>query len=100
MGLENDDPETIETSTINSRYLAIIKEKRLTLGGTRNIHYDMDKDMVSSTLSVSECEARRGEFADPVWFSTRLMNEQLWKMEALPTHPNGMRFAVFDENGE
>lgn len=24
---------------------------------------------------------------------------QLWKMEALPTHPNGMRFAVFDENG-
>lgn len=50
MGLENDDPETIETSTINSRYLSIISEKRLSLGGTRNIHYDMDKDMVSSGL--------------------------------------------------
>lgn len=60
MGLEGDDPETIETSTINARYEAMKTEKRLSLGGTHAIHYDMDRDM-------------------------------LWKMEALPTHPNGMR---------
>ncbi|KAG8836086.1 hypothetical protein FRC17_010019 [Serendipita sp. 399] len=26
--------------------------------------------------------------------------DMLWRMEQLPTHPNGMRFTVFDENGD
>lgn len=26
--------------------------------------------------------------------------DMVWVLEALPTHPNGMRFAVFDENGD
>lgn len=64
------DPETIDTGTIPSRYQAIVENKSLTLNGTHHIHYDMDRDM-------------------------------LWRWDqVLKTHPNGMRFSVFDENGD
>lgn len=62
MGLESEDPETVETTTIGTRYDAILETKRLQLGGGgpggHSIHYDMKRDM-------------------------------LWRMEPLPTHPNG-----------
>jgi hypothetical protein len=64
------DPETIDTGTIPSRYQAIIVNKTLLLGGKHRISYDMDRDM-------------------------------LWRWDqVLPTHPNGMRFACFGENGD
>lgn len=64
------DPETIDTGTIPSRYDAILSTKSLMLGGRHYIAYDMDRDM-------------------------------LWKWDqVLKTHPNGMRFSVFDENGD
>jgi hypothetical protein len=64
------DPETIDTGTIPSRYAAIQTNKTLLLGGKHHISYDMDRDM-------------------------------LWKWDqVLKTHPNGMRFSVFDENGD
>lgn len=64
------DPETIDTGTIPSRYAAIQTNKTLLLGGKHRISYDMDRDM-------------------------------LWKWDqVLKTHPNGMRFSVFDENGD
>ncbi|KDQ19049.1 hypothetical protein BOTBODRAFT_103013 [Botryobasidium botryosum FD-172 SS1] len=70
MGLEGSDPETIDTGTLPSRYQAIIDTKHLTLGGSHRITYDMDKDM-------------------------------LWRWDqTLPTHPNGMRFSCFGENGD
>lgn len=95
LGLEGSDPETVEcvcllmlhgharpfpcadalcvlrarTSTINSRYDAIVDNSSLLLGGTHRIVYSMDADM-------------------------------LWRMDALPTHPNGMRFSVFGETGD
>lgn len=69
MGLEGSDPETIECTTINSRYDTIVSLKRLQLGGQTTIKYDMDRDMV-------------------------------WRLEPLPTHPNGMRFSVFGETGD
>ncbi|KAH8093733.1 L-serine ammonia-lyase [Cristinia sonorae] len=69
LGLEGSDPETIDTGTIPSRYQAILDTKHLRLGGNHSIHYNMDKDM-------------------------------LWRWDqVLKTHPNGMRFSVFDENG-
>ncbi|BGP16161.1 hypothetical protein JCM10213v2_004156 [Rhodosporidiobolus nylandii] len=68
MGLEGSDPETIETSTIASRYASILSTGRLTLNGTQAIQYSHAKDM-------------------------------LWDMTNLPTHPNGMRFSVFDAEG-
>ncbi|KAG8748385.1 hypothetical protein FRC10_005932 [Ceratobasidium sp. 414] len=70
MGFEGSDPETIDTGAINSRYDAILQNKTLNLGGVRRIKYDMNKDM-------------------------------LWRWDqVLKTHPNGMRFSAFGEDGE
>ncbi|KAJ7576787.1 L-serine ammonia-lyase [Mycena floridula] len=70
LGLEGSDPETIDCGTIPSRYDAIVEHKSLLLAGRHRIHYDMDRDM-------------------------------LWRWDqVLKTHPNGMRFSVFDENGD
>ncbi|OCH91026.1 L-serine ammonia-lyase [Obba rivulosa] len=70
LGLEGSDPETIDTGTIPSRYQAILDTKHLMLGGNHRITYDMDRDM-------------------------------LWRWDqVLKTHPNGMRFSVFDEEGD
>ncbi|KAJ3995354.1 serine dehydratase alpha chain-domain-containing protein [Lentinula boryana] len=69
LGLEGSDPETIIPTTIESRYNNILTDKLLLLGGDHRIHYDMDRDM-------------------------------LWRWDqVLPTHPNGMRFSAFDEDG-
>ncbi|TFK91713.1 L-serine ammonia-lyase [Polyporus arcularius HHB13444] len=70
LGLEGSDPETIDTGTIPSRYASILENKTLVLGGRHRIVYDMDKDMV-------------------------------WRWDqVLKTHPNGMRFSVFGEDGD
>ncbi|OBZ66515.1 L-serine dehydratase 2 [Grifola frondosa] len=70
LGLEGSDPETIDTGTIPSRYAAILENKSLMLGGKHHITYDMDRDM-------------------------------LWRWDqVLKTHPNGMRFSVFGEDGD
>ncbi|KAF9078109.1 L-serine ammonia-lyase [Rhodocollybia butyracea] len=70
LGLEGSDPETIIPTTIESRYSNILRDKVLLLGGHHRIHYDMDRDM-------------------------------LWRWDqVLPTHPNGMRFSAFDQDGD
>ncbi|SCZ98556.1 BZ3500_MvSof-1268-A1-R1_Chr3-1g05462 [Microbotryum saponariae] len=46
LGLEGEDPETIEPSTIQSRYASILKTHHLTLAGEHSIVYDQDKDML------------------------------------------------------
>lgn len=70
LGLEGSDPETIDCGTIPSRYEAIMSNKTLHLDGKRRIHFDMNRDM-------------------------------LWRWDqVLKTHPNGMRFSCFDENGD
>ncbi|KAF9523050.1 serine dehydratase alpha chain-domain-containing protein [Crepidotus variabilis] len=70
LGLEGSDPETIDTGTIPSRYAAILENKIIMLGGHHRIKYDMDRDM-------------------------------LWRWDqVLKTHPNGMRFSVFGEDGD
>ncbi|KAF8972612.1 serine dehydratase beta chain-domain-containing protein [Flammula alnicola] len=70
LGLEGSDPETIDTGTIPSRYADILQNKTLLLGGHQRITYDMDRDM-------------------------------LWRWDqVLKTHPNGMRFSCFDEEGD
>ncbi|KAG8933906.1 hypothetical protein FRC02_010937 [Tulasnella sp. 418] len=70
MGFQGNDPETIDTGTIQGRYDAILENKTLLLGGARRIKFDMDKDMV--------------------WRFDQV----------LKTHPNGMRFSVFGKNGD
>ncbi|KAG7093856.1 hypothetical protein E1B28_007494 [Marasmius oreades] len=64
------DPETILPTTIDSRYESILTSKILHLGGRHRINYDMDRDM-------------------------------LWRWDqVLKTHPNGIRFSAFDEEGD
>ncbi|KAF9517753.1 hypothetical protein BS47DRAFT_439273 [Hydnum rufescens UP504] len=70
MGFQGCDPETIDTSTINARYENLLSTKILEINGRHRIKYDMDRDMV-------------------------------WRWDqVLPTHPNGMRFSAFDQNGD
>ena len=70
MGFEGSEAETIDTSTVEARYQAILDNQTLVLNGTHRIKYDMSRDMV-------------------------------WRFDqVLPTHPNGMRFSVFDNNGD
>jgi hypothetical protein len=64
------DPETIDAGTIPARYQAMLDTKSIMLGGHHTIHYDHDRDMI-------------------------------WRYDqVLRTHPNGMRFSVFDEAGD
>lgn len=68
--LPGSDPETVDTGTIPSRYADILQTKNLLLGGSHRITYDMDRDM-------------------------------LWRWDqVLKTHPNGMRFSCFGEDGD
>ncbi|KIM32812.1 hypothetical protein M408DRAFT_62316 [Serendipita vermifera MAFF 305830] len=69
LGLEDADPVTVDTATVQPRYDFIRERKILNLGGAHRINFDIERDM-------------------------------LWRMEQLPTHPNGMRFSVFDSNGD
>lgn len=70
MGMEGESPETVETTTIQSRLKAIDEHKALTLDSTNRITFDPAKDLVFHYF------------------------------ESLPQHPNGMRFCAFDTNGD
>ncbi|KAJ2803563.1 hypothetical protein H4R21_001991 [Coemansia helicoidea] len=70
MGLEGELPETVPTETIISRVEAMRETGTISLNGTRRIRFSPDKDLT------------------------------LHYLEQLPQHPNGMRFTVFDANGD
>ncbi|KAJ2745157.1 hypothetical protein GGI20_002382 [Coemansia sp. BCRC 34301] len=70
MGLEGELPETVPTETIISRVQAMHDTTTITLNGAHRIRFNPDKDMT------------------------------LHCYESLPQHPNGMRFTVFDKNGD
>ncbi|KAJ2686062.1 hypothetical protein IWW39_003879 [Coemansia spiralis] len=70
MGLEGELPETVPTETIISRVQDMHDTAAITLNGSHRIRFNPDKDMT------------------------------LHCYESLPQHPNGMRFTVFDDNGD
>ncbi|KAJ1671133.1 hypothetical protein EV182_007805, partial [Spiromyces aspiralis] len=70
MGLEGESPETVPTDTILSRVQAMHDTHTITLNGTHRVHFNPEKDLT------------------------------LHYYESLPQHPNGMRFSVFDANGD
>jgi L-serine dehydratase len=70
LGLEGEAPETIDVDSISERINQIDYEEMLALDGTSKINFDLSRDLVFE------------------------------KREALPGHPNGMRFSAFDPNGE
>nr|CAA6830067.1 MAG: L-serine dehydratase (EC [uncultured Thiotrichaceae bacterium] len=70
LGLEGDDPETVETDTIPQRMSTIIADKKLTLGRQRELNFNFDQDIV------------------------------FYRRKSLPGHPNGMIFNAFNAAGE
>ncbi|KAI8325465.1 L-serine ammonia-lyase [Martensiomyces pterosporus] len=70
MGLEGELPETVPTETIIPRVEAMHETNTITLNGSHRIKFNPDKDMT------------------------------LHYYESLPQHPNGMRFTVFDAQGD
>ncbi|KAJ1876805.1 hypothetical protein LPJ57_004286 [Coemansia sp. RSA 486] len=70
MGLEGELPETVPTETIITRVQAMHDTNTISLNGVHRVRFNPDKDMT------------------------------LHYYESLPQHPNGMRFTVFDSNGD
>ena len=66
LGLEGETPETVNIDTMATRLEAIRTQRRLRLGGTQEIAFDDRTDLL------------------------------FHRTEALPAHPNGLRFMAFD----
>ncbi|MCG8458805.1 MAG: hypothetical protein MI919_21200, partial [Holophagales bacterium] len=69
MGLEGDEPETLDPSGVEARVERIHAEKTLRLLGERPLAFDPEADLL------------------------------FHKREQLPYHPNGMGFTAFDSAG-
>src|SRR4051794_325755 len=67
LGLEGEDPATVDPARVASRAAAVRAERRLLLNGKRAITFDPETDLV------------------------------LHRRESLPFHPNGMRFSAGGE---
>ncbi|CAO1615409.1 unnamed protein product [Sympodiomycopsis kandeliae] len=77
-GFEGQDPENANPTEIPQRYQAVLKEKKLILG----------KHLKESN-------------SDPLEVSFDYQKDLSWNWDkSLPFHPNGMRFSVFDTNGD
>jgi hypothetical protein len=51
LGLEAEDPETVDTDTLKPRYNSILTDRRIQLGGStmtgsHSVNFDMKKDMI------------------------------------------------------
>ena len=69
LGLQGDDPETVDTDRIPERLHALKRLRRLVLSGGGEIEFDPAKDLV------------------------------FHRRKSLPFHPNGLRFRGFDRTG-
>ena len=70
LGLEGEDPETVDTATVDTRVAAIRATGRIRLLAVHDIAFDTDRDLT------------------------------LHRRRSLPFHPNGMTFTAHDANGE
>jgi len=69
LGLEGEDPETVDADQVEQRVARIRDQRRLCLAGTHQVDCDPDQDLV------------------------------LHRRRALPYHPNGMQFCAYDTAG-
>jgi L-serine dehydratase len=69
LGLEGEEPATVDTESSDDRVAAVRKQGRLRLGGHQPIAFDSDADLV------------------------------LHRRRSLPAHPNGMIFRALDADG-
>lgn len=66
LGLEGEDPSTVDTDRSDARVALVRKERTLLLAGNHKIEFDIDHDLI------------------------------LHRHQTLPAHPNGMTFSAFD----
>ncbi|WP_028659147.1 L-serine ammonia-lyase [Nocardioides insulae] len=69
LGLEGEDPATVDTRRSAGLIALVRDEGKLTLGGGHTVAFDVDSDLV------------------------------LYRRKSLPGHPNGMRFTAYDAAG-
>jgi L-serine dehydratase len=69
LGLEGEDPATVDTDTSDARVAAVREDRTLLLAGEKPIPFDSDEDLV------------------------------LHRRRSLPAHPNGMVFRALDGGG-
>ena len=70
LGLEGEQPEKVDASSITKRIEKIYSEGRINLLGKKTIDYNHEVDL------------------------------KLYRRKSLPFHPNGMIFSAFDEKGK
>ncbi|MCK6424533.1 MAG: L-serine ammonia-lyase [Burkholderiaceae bacterium] len=70
LGLEGEQPESVDTDAVPARLEALRRARRLTLPGGHGVDFDEKTDLL------------------------------MYRRESLPFHPNGMRFTAFDAAGE
>ncbi len=70
LGLQGQNPETVDTATADDQVAAAALDARLLLAGTHPVDFSFDKDVV------------------------------LHRRKSLPAHPNGMTFRATDHEGE
>ena len=69
LGLQGEDPETVDTDSVEERVETVRRTRRVALLGRHEIDFDPDRDLV------------------------------LHRRRSLPFHPNGMRFVARDAHG-
>lgn len=69
LGLEGEDPETVDTAAVDARVAAVRDSGRVNLLGVHSLRFDADRDLV------------------------------LHRRKSLPFHPNGMTFTAFGADG-
>ncbi|BFM14460.1 L-serine ammonia-lyase [Maricurvus nonylphenolicus] len=67
IGLEGEDPETVDIAVVAPRLASLRENQRLRLNGQRDIHFDLDGDLL------------------------------LHRRESLPLHANGMKFTAYGD---
>lgn len=70
LGLEGEDPETVDTASVEPRVAAIREQRRIRLLGSHEIAFEERTDLV------------------------------MHRRKSLPYHPNGMTFAALDASGQ
>ena len=69
LGLQGEDPETVDTDTADTRVKETVGGRKLLLAGTHPVEFDGDADVI------------------------------LHRRRSLPAHPNGMTFFAYDDGG-
>jgi L-serine dehydratase len=70
LGLQGQDPETVDTDTADAQVRDAIAARKLALAGEHPVSFDWDADVI------------------------------LHRRKALPAHPNGMTFFAYDDAGD